>query len=274
MSVESSQLSRYASVCQQAVRGAAATIQDWIGRTSVRHKGPSDLVTEADYAAQEVVRQMVLGAFPDHCLLGEEGRVDGPAAERTAYRWIADPLDGTTNFVHGVPHYAVSLALEHNGAVLVGAVLDPSLDECFTAVLGQGAWLNGRPIRTSRVLQLADALAATGFPASVWPQSPDLLVFNQAIYRCQGVRRSGSAALNLCYLAAGRYDVVWGFSTKVWDVAAGSLLIREAGGVITSPEGGEFILDQARFIAAANPALHAQLGELARLACGPAAGKS
>jgi myo-inositol-1(or 4)-monophosphatase len=268
-------ISDYFSVCEKAVRAAGATIQSWIGRTSVRHKGRADLVTEADVSAQEAIRKIVLGSFPEHALLGEEDPMDRvlspPGAKRQTdnpsheggYRWIADPLDGTTNFVHGVPHYAVSLALEHRGRIVVGAIFDPNLDECFMAAAGRGATLNGRPIHTSGVTDLCEGLAATGFPATVWPESPDLLVFNQAIFQCQGVRRTGSAALNLAYLAAGRFDVLWAFSTKIWDVAAGILLAREAGGIITSPEGGEFILDSARYIAAATPALHGQLLQMA-----------
>ena len=248
------QLAEYLVVCEAAVRAAGRTIQDWIGKINVRHKGPADLVTEADFAAQEVVQKTVLGAFPQHSLLGEEDQLAGqPQAgtrpSATEFRWIVDPLDGTTNFVHGIPHYAVSLGLEHNGRIIVGAVYDPSMDACFTAAQGHGAFLNGRPIRTSRVTQLADAIAGTGFPAHVQPDSPDLLVFNKAIFSCQGVRRTGCASLNLCDIAAGRYDVLWGFSTKIWDIAAGVLLIREAGGVVTSPEGGEVDLASGRFLA-------------------------
>ncbi len=251
----------YLTVCENAVRRAGATLLDWMGKTSVRYKGRADLVTEADVASQEVIRKIVLGAFPDHSLLGEEGPA-GPRDRRTEYRWITDPLDGTTNYVHGVPHFAVSLALERNGTPLVGAIYDPSLDECFTAAAGEGAYLNGRPIHASTATNLGDALACTGFPAELKPDSPDLLVFLEAAFRCQAVRRMGSASLNLCYLAAGRFDVVWNFATKIWDVAAGCLLVEEAGGIITAPEGGPFILEEARYIAAANPTLHAQLLDL------------
>jgi myo-inositol-1(or 4)-monophosphatase len=252
----------YLKTCEKAVRDAGATIQQWLGRTSVRHKGPADLVTEADLAAQEVIRSTVLGAYPDHFLLGEEGPHPDETAPRATFRWIADPLDGTTNFVHRVPHYAVSLALEHDGRVLVGAVYDPTRGECFTAAAGRGAALNGQPIHVSDVAALSDALAATGFPAKVTRDSLDLRVFLEAVFHSQAVRRTGSAALNLCYLAAGRFDVLWAFSTKIWDVAAGTLLVREAGGVVTSPAGGPFVLDDARYIAAANPTLHRELRKL------------
>lgn len=257
-----SELDQFLEVCQRAVRLAGATLQDWIGRTNVRYKGPADLVTEADLASQEVIRQTVLGAFPDHSLLGEEGPIGRDTSRQTEYRWVADPLDGTTNFVHRVPHYCVSLALERAGNAVVGAVFDPNTGECFTATAGQGATLNGQKIRTSEVARLSDALAVANLPAHVTPESPDLLVFLRAVHQCQAIRRTGSAALNLCYLAAGRFDVLWAFSTKIWDLAAGTLIVREAGGVLTSPEGGPFVLDEARCIAAATPALHAELREM------------
>jgi myo-inositol-1(or 4)-monophosphatase len=258
------EISAYLDICETAARTAGKTIQQWAGKTTVQHKGPADLVTEADFAAQEVVKKTVLGAFPGHSVLGEEDQIAGSTPSATEFRWIVDPLDGTTNFVHGIPHYAVSLALEHRGRILVGTVYDPSLDACFTAAEGRGAFLNGRPIQSSRVSQLSDALAGVGFPYDLKPDSPELLVFNKAIFRCQGVRRTGCASLNLCDVAAGRFDVIWGFSTKIWDIAAGSLLIREAGGIVTSPDGGEINLGSGQFLASANRELHGQLVELVR----------
>ena len=163
--------SNVSSDVREGGSGRGATIRGWIGKTSVQHKGPADFVTEADFAAQEVVKTTVLQAFPQHSVLGEEDQLAGDTPSQTEYRWIVDPLDGTTNFVHGIPHYAVSLALEHRGQILVGAVFDPSLDECFTAALGQGAFLNGRPIHTSRATQLSEVIAGTGFPANLQPHS-------------------------------------------------------------------------------------------------------
>jgi myo-inositol-1(or 4)-monophosphatase len=279
-------------VCEAAVRAGGQVVQDWAGRFDVRKKGPADLVTQADFASQEIVRKTVLGAFPDHCLLGEESgegpsfrlgdcpnfrlgengtvplkappaQAAGTAAPQSQYRWIVDPLDGTTNYVHGVPHYCVSLALERNGRLLVGAVYDPVLNECFTAVEGRGAWLNGRPIHVSRVSALSESLAAVGFPPNVSPDQPDLRLFLAMIPQCQGIRRTGSTALNLCNLAAGRFDVYWSYSAHVWDVAAGVLVVREAGGCVTSPTGDDFLLDEAHFLAAATPELHARLLEIA-----------
>ena len=253
----------YMRVCEKAVRIGGAVVQDWVGRFEIHKKGHADLVTEADLASQEAIRQTVLGAFTDHCLLGEEKQADDAPQHRAEYRWIIDPLDGTTNYAHGVPHYCVSLALERNGDLLVGAVYNPVLNECFTAAAGQGAWLNERPIGTSNVTQLSEALAAVGFPPNVQPNSPDLLVFLEMLHHCQGIRRTGSSALNLCYLAAGRFDLYWSYSTKVWDVAAGALILREAGGTITSPLGGAFVLETGQFLAAANEKLHAQLQTIA-----------
>ena len=256
------ELQEYLDTCEKAVRAAGAAIRGWIGKTSVQHKGPADFVTEADFAAQEVVKTTVLGAFPHHSVLGEEDQLAGDTPSKTEYRWIVDPLDGTTNYVHQVPHFSVSLALEHDGRILVGAVHDPSADECFTAVAGEGAWLNGRRIRTSGVTDLAKALCAIGFPAATRRDSPELLLFLEGLERIQAFRRTGSASLNLCYVACGRYDVAWSFSTKIWDIAAGTLLIREAGGLVTAPDGGDLILEQGRFLAAANERLHWQVGQL------------
>lgn len=256
-------LDDYMRVCEAAVRAGGQVVQDWAGRFDVRKKGPADLVTQADLASQEIVRKTVLASFPSHCVLGEETEPNQGPAARAEYRWIVDPLDGTTNYVHGVPHYCVSLALERNGRLLVGAVFDPRLGECFTAIDGRGAWLNGQPIRVSRVSSLSEGLAAVGFAPNVQPDAPDLRMFLAMVARCQAIRRTGSSALNLCYLAAGRHDLYWSYSTRIWDVAAGVLLVREAGGCVTSPSGGEFSLEEAHFLAAATPELHGQLREVA-----------
>jgi myo-inositol-1(or 4)-monophosphatase len=252
-------LERYLQVCEQAVRAGGAEVQRWVGRIKVSKKGPANLVTQADFASQEAIARTVLDAFPDHRLLGEEGSSSPKTGLYSPYRWVADPLDGTTNYVHGVPHYSVSLALEREGDLLVGAVLDPVRGECFTAAKGKGAWLNGRPIHVSNVTEIGEALGVVGFPPGVSRDSPDLKVFLDAVPQCQSVHRSGSAALNLSYLAAGRYDVFWTFSTHIWDVAAGVLLLRESGGAICRPDGGEFSLENDEFLSAANPALLKQL---------------
>ena len=199
-------MTTYIDVCEQAVRRGGAILMDRLGQAKVREKGPADLVTEADLASQEAVRQTVLGAFPEHGLLGEEDQLEVKEGNCADYRWIVDPLDGTTNYVHCVPHFCVSLALERRGTLLVGAVYDPTLNECFTAVRGQGAWLNGDPIHVSEIAVLANALVAVGFPNVVARDAPDLLLFNKAVTECQAMRRTGSAALNLAYVAAVRFE--------------------------------------------------------------------
>ncbi len=258
-------MSDYIEICERAVRAGGAVVQQWVDRFEAREKGPADLVTEADFASQEAIRQTILAKFPDHQFLGEEDSRPAPTGS-SGFRWIADPLDGTTNYVHRVPHYSVSLALEHDGELLAGAVFNPVDNECFTAAQGQGARLEGRPIHASQVKHLPGALAAVGFPPNARADAPDVRVFLAALERCQAIRRTGSAALNLCYLAAGRFDVFWSFSTKVWDMAAGTLIIREAGGTVTGPDGGPLVLDSGQFLAAANPQLHAELAEMVRQA--------
>jgi myo-inositol-1(or 4)-monophosphatase len=250
----------FVQVCEKSARAGAKALLAWRGRFKVREKGPADLVTEADLASQEAVRTVILGAFPEHDFLAEEDT--GPAVRKSAYRWIVDPLDGTTNYVHGVPQYAVSVALEHHGNVLVGTVYDPSTDECFSAVRGQGAWLNGERITASATSDIGQALLAVSFPAKVELGSRPLVDFENVVVRCRAIRRSGSAALNLAYVACGRYDAYFARETKAWDVAAGALLIGEAGGTITAIDGQPFSLDRPTFIAAGSTGLHATLLEL------------
>jgi myo-inositol-1(or 4)-monophosphatase len=250
----------YLEVCETAVRRAGAVLLDRFGRVRARRKGPHDLVTEADLAAQEVVRTTIHEAFPTHSLVGEEDlHESSDSPEANEFRWIVDPLDGTTNYVHLVPFCCVSLALEHRGQLLASAVFNPFDKECFTAAAGQGAALNGTPIHASAVHELSKALIVAGFPASVSKQSPDLRVFNEVVTRCQGIRRTGSAALNLAYVAAGRFDAAWSCSTKVWDSAAGFLLIREAGGVATAISGEELAVPTGPFLVAATADLHREL---------------
>jgi myo-inositol-1(or 4)-monophosphatase len=233
---------------------------DWVGRASAREKGPSDLVTQADLASQEAIRGVLLVEFPRHGMVSEEA--EGQLDVAKEYCWVVDPLDGTTNYVHQVPHYAVSVALVHYGRPIVGAVLDPVRDECFTCARGEGAFLNGRPIRTSDVQELSRALATASFAAKVQPGSREIDQFVAAVLACQAVRRTGSAALNLCYVACGRVDAFWALSTYAWDVAAGALLVEEAGGVVTSVDGGPFDLRKPHPIATANPTLHLAFRDL------------
>jgi myo-inositol-1(or 4)-monophosphatase len=246
----------YLTLCEQAARAGGQALLSWIGRFEVREKGPADLVTQADCASQEAIRRVLLTAFPQHGFISEEeeGRLDSTAE----YCWVVDPLDGTTNYVHQLPHYAVSIALVHRGRPIASVVLDPVHDECFSAAKGQGAHLNGQPIHTSQVRDLSQALVAASFSAKVQADSPEIDQFLAALLSCQAVRRTGSAALNLCYVAAGRLDAFWALSTKAWDVAAGVLLVEEAGGVVTHLDGGPLALEFPHPVASATRPLHEQ----------------
>lgn len=247
----------YLEVARRAARSGGQQLLNWRGRFAVREKGPADLVTEADLAAQKAVRETLLAAFPEHGFLGEEEGAS--TVGRDGYRWIVDPLDGTTNYVHGLPQFCTSIGLERAGKLLCGVVYDPSADECYAAAAGQGADLNGTPLRVSRVEKLSQAMVAASFPPRVDRQNPVIAEFLNVVEQAQAVRRMGSSALNLCYVAAGRLDAYWAKDTKTWDVAAGWLLVREAGGVVTHYDGGEPDLANPRFMAAATESLHREL---------------
>lgn len=244
--------------CERAARAGGRALVEWRGRFSTREKAPSDLVTDADLASQEAVRREIAAQFPRHAFLGEESAqsCQHGADEMT---WIVDPLDGTTNYVHDYSQYAVSVALARGNELLVGVVYDPIADECFSAAKGQGAHCNGEPIAVSGVAQISGALAAVSLPARVTCDSPDLQNFVKASQVCQALRRTGSAALNLANVARGSFDAFWASHIRSWDVAAGILLVREAGGVVTGLDGREFDLWRPHFIACATPPLHASL---------------
>jgi len=255
-------IAKFAEVCQRAARTAGEVLLQWRGRAKVSEKAPADLVTEADLVAQEAIQDTILREFPDHAILGEEGVV--ASSTGSEYRWIVDPLDGTTNYVHQVPHYSVSIALERAGQLLVAAILEPFFGECFTATAGCGAFLGKHPIHSGRVTELSDSLAAVGLPPRARDDSPDVQFFLQSVTHCQAIRRTGSAALNFAYLAAGRFDLFACFSTKIWDVAAGILIAREAGAMVTAPDGGELSLESGQFLASANRQLHEQALQMLR----------
>ncbi|MGE0609051.1 MAG: inositol monophosphatase [Pirellulales bacterium] len=249
-------MSDFLAICEQAARAGGAVLQEWAGKFSVREKGPADLVTEADLASQEAVKKVVLGAFPQHGFLGEEGGY--VPVEDGGYRWVVDPLDGTTNYVHGVPQYAVSVALEQGDTLLAATVFDPCSQECFTAAAGQGAWLNGRKIVPSDVTAANRSLVAVSLPPTVQRSGAEIPALVESMMAAQAIRRMGSAALNLAYVACGRFDAAWAADTKAWDVAAGFLLIREAGGIITDLDGSRATLVRPRFLAASTAPLHEQ----------------
>lgn len=248
-------------------REAGAIVLEGYGRDhSPERKGRIDLVTEHDKRSEARLLALISARFPDHAVLAEESGAH-PASAASRARWILDPLDGTTNFAHNYPFFCVSVGVEVDGAMAAGAVYDPVRDEMFAAAHGAGATLNGRAIRVSGCGRLEDALLVTGFPYDVreFP-GRHLPLFQDFLVRAQGIRRDGSAALNLCYLAMGRFDGFWEGSLSPWDMAAGSLIVREAGGVITNFAGGAFRLD-GRQLCASGSALHPSL--LAVLAAHP-----
>jgi myo-inositol-1(or 4)-monophosphatase len=234
-------LSDYREAACEAARQAAAVLASWRRRFAVHEKGRFDLVTDADLASQRTIQDFLKRRFPDHGFLGEDdksaGARPGPDAPPT---WIVDPLDGTTNYVHDCPLYCVSLGLQVAGELVVGVVYDPTRQEMFAAARGQGAWLGDQRLSTSRADRLEEALLSTGFPPDLRGQEKALDWWRHFSLRTRSLRRTGTTAINLAYVAAGRFDGYWAFDNHVWDVAGGTVLIREAGGLITNVDGSPF----------------------------------
>jgi len=235
---------------------AGALLRGYFERgVATEYKGDVDLVTEADRASEKLIVERLSTAFPSHGIFGEEGARRGLDAE---YRWYVDPLDGTTNFAHGFPVFCVSMGLERrpsctaadaDGELVAGVIYDPLRDELFTAEKGQGAWLNGRKLRVSRTDTLSEALLATGFPSRKRHVSPNIHFYHEFTLRSHGVRRAGSAALDLAYTACGRTDGFWEFHLNPWDTAAGALLVVEAGGTMSRFDGTPFQLNSNEVLA-------------------------
>jgi myo-inositol-1(or 4)-monophosphatase len=224
----------------------------------VNTKGPNDFVTEVDQMAERAVIDTLLSAYPGHGILAEEsGRTHG--AKDSEYVWIIDPLDGTTNFIHGLPMYCVSIALEYRGQIQQGVVYDPNRNDLFYASKGRGAFLNDKRLRVSKRIRMADALIGTGFPFRRGDSFKRYMQMLELVMQsCAGVRRPGSAALDLCYLAAGYYDGFFETGLSPWDVAAGALIVTEAGGLVGNFTGEADFLHQ-REVVAGNPKIYAQL---------------
>lgn len=239
-------------------RQAGAILRAAYGKKMmVRHKGVIDLVTEADHRSEAYLIGEIRRRFPEHRILTEESGLHAGAG---CCQWLIDPLDGTVNFAHGVPIFCVSVAYLEDGQVRLGAVYEPLREECFSASLGGGAFLNGHPISCSTATDLNESLLTTGFPYDVRTrESNNLDWYAYFALHSQGVRRLGSAALDLCYVAAGRFDGYWELSVQPWDIAAGALIAREAGAAVTNVHGDGDLLSPPCSILAAPPAIHAAM---------------
>jgi myo-inositol-1(or 4)-monophosphatase len=223
----------------------------------IEYKNAVNLVTDADRQSEQAIIDAIHRVYPDHDILAEERGME--SGGRSPYRWVIDPLDGTTNFAHGFPVYCVSIGLEHEGRMVVGVILDPTRQELFTAVSGQGATLNGQSIQCSHTSALDAALLVTGFAYDIRESTNNNLgYFSQFCLRARGVRRTGSAALDLCYVAAGRFDGFWEMKLHPWDVAAGSLMVTEAGGRMSDFKGGTFSIDGEEMVAS-NGLIHSEM---------------
>ncbi len=251
-------------------REAGALILEYFHQgLKIEYKGDADLVTAADRASEALIRERLAKQFPSHDVLGEEQGLNDRGSE---YRWYVDPLDGTTNFAHGYPVFCVSMALEHRsgagGKRVAGVVYDPTRDEMFAAEHGKGAHLNGKPIKVSKTAQLKECLVATGFPSHKRHKNPNIHFYHQITLRTHGVRRAGSAALDLCCVASGRFDGFWEFNLNPWDTAAGVLIVEEAGGRVSRFDGSAFLLDSRQTLASNGIVHDALLREFSEIFAG------
>ncbi|MBE9917825.1 inositol monophosphatase [Paenibacillus donghaensis] len=259
----------YTAVAINAASKAGEWIKTRLGTVTqlTTKSAVSDLVTEVDKGAEQMIRKLIFTHFPDHAILGEEGVEPGPEASAKAlekyadeeYLWIVDPVDGTTNFVHGFPFFSVSIALAHKGEVIVGVIYDPSRDEMFVAEKGKGAYVHGKRMKVSGETTLEQSLIATGFPVGRDSTLPaNMAGLAHLAPKVRNIRCGGSAALHLAYVAAGRLTGFWEIGLNAWDIAAGALLVTESGGQIGDTKGGAFHLG-IRQVVATNGAVHAEL---------------
>ena len=249
------------NIAVKAARRAGNIIHraaDNIDHLTVTKKSHADYVSEVDRFAEKAIVDILLQAYPTHAILAEEGGAQG----ESEYVWIIDPLDGTTNFLHGVPQYAVSIALQHNGVLMQAVIYDPTKNDLFTATRGRGAFLNDKRLRVSKRKELADSLIGTGFPYTRFEHMDAYLnIFKDVMQNTAGLRRPGAASLDLAWTAAGRYDGFFETGLKPWDLAAGALLISEAGGIVSDLAGNQNQLESGH-ICAGNPHIHEQLLKL------------
>jgi myo-inositol-1(or 4)-monophosphatase len=247
---------------EAVVRAGKLQMRYFGGEFLVDKKGTIDLVTDVDIAVEKMFRELVSERFPDHQVLAEE--MGGSATIPQGPCWVFDPIDGTTNYAHGIPIFCATVALEIDGVAEVAAVFDPTRQELFTAERGNGAYLNGRPIHVSRTASLVDAVVVTGFPYDVHARVDDIVgLFGAFVGRARAVRRLGSAAIDLCYVAAGRMDGFWESDLKAWDIAGGALIVAEAGGQVSDMDGTAFSSRRGHVLAT-NTQLHPPMLEVIR----------
>ena len=253
------------AMAEIAREAGALLLEHFHRRVAVEYKGDVDLVTVADRESEALITARLRARWPQHDIIGEEGTRTHTGSE---YLWYIDPLDGTTNFAHSFPVFCVSMGLEHKGERIAGVLYDPTRDELFAAAKGSGAWLNDRRIQVSQVAQLGESLLGTGFPSHKRHKNPNIYFYHQLTLRTHGVRRAGSAALDLASVACGRLDAFWEFNLNPWDTAAGVLLVEEAGGRVTNFSGGPFEI-ASREVLASNRLLHeAMVGEIQAIFAG------
>jgi myo-inositol-1(or 4)-monophosphatase len=245
---------------QETAREAGELLLSYFGKVAIEYKGDVDLVTEADRKSEKLIIGKLKSRWPEHDTTAEES---ARTATGSDYRWYIDPLDGTTNFAHGYPVFCVSIAVDYKGERVAGVIFDPTRNEMFSAAKSAGAEMNGRKIRVSKTTSLGESLLATGFPSHKRHKNPNIRFYHQLSLRTHGVRRAGSAALDLAYVACGRYDGFWEFNLNPWDTAAGVLLAEEAGGKVTGFLGERFDI-ASREVLASNGILHAELDEQLR----------
>jgi myo-inositol-1(or 4)-monophosphatase len=261
-------MTQFLPIAESIALEAGALLRGYYRRgVSAEYKGDVDIVTEADRASEKLIVDRLRAAFPTHGIYGEEGTRQGLEAE---FRWYVDPLDGTTNFAHGFPVFCVvlgcerrhsGLAPDEDGEMVAGVIYDPLRDEMFSAARGHGATLNGAPIHVSTAKLLQESLIATGFPSQKRHRSPNVHFYQEFTLRSHGVRRAGSAALDLAYVACGRLEGYWEFQLNPWDTSSGVLLVEEAGGAVTHFDGSKFTLD-SREVLATNGLIHAEMQHL------------
>lgn len=251
--------SDYISTASEIARRAGALLVEYFARgvrTEYKGTGTVDVVTDADRASEKLIVASLQKAFPDHGIVGEEGSRSAGSGE---FLWYVDPLDGTTNFAHGFPVFCISLGLVQNAEVIAGVVFDPTRNELFAAERGTGATLNGEPIHVSKIARLGESLLGTGFPSKKRHLNPNIHFYHQLTLKSHGIRRPGSAALDLTCVASGRYDAYWEFNLNSWDTSAGVLLVEEAGGKVTHMDGSKFDVAASREVLASNGLIHDEL---------------